>query len=108
MALALGVEPGNILYIGDEPLTVEEFEGQSRAVVSFRGQRFEISDLKATKLMKNVYVSCGLAKHSREGDGLLPQLPRLLIDAPRSLTILREELYRNGKPRQQPVVPATP
>jgi len=99
MALIIGVHPNDTLMFGSEPLKVLEFEGHSRAVLLFRGQEFVVTDLKATELMKGVYVSVGMPKLAREG-GIA--LPRLVIDAPRSLLILREELYRHGKPRRKP------
>lgn len=75
-------------------MVVQEFEGHSRAVLRFRGKDITVTDVKATEVMKSVYISCGLPKAAREGD---PVLPRLVIDAPRKLTILREELYHRGK-----------
>lgn len=75
---------------------VKEFEGHERAVLTFRGKDVTVTDLKSTEVMKGVYIACGLPKAAREGEAVLP---RLVIDAPRKLTILREELYHRGKPQ---------
>lgn len=69
-------------------------EGHSSARLLVNGEVFPVSDVKATEIMKGVYVSCGVPKIAREGG---VTLPRLVIDAPSSMVILREGLY--GKPR---------
>jgi sRNA-binding carbon storage regulator CsrA len=68
--------------------------GYSEATLLVEGEEMEVTDMKATEIMKGVYVSCGVPKIAREGG---VTLPRLVIDAPLSVVILREELY--GKPR---------
>jgi sRNA-binding carbon storage regulator CsrA len=94
MALILGYHVGETIYFGHVPVKVIASTGHSHARLLIDGESFDISDLKATEIMKGVYVSCGVPKIAREGGAALP---RLVIEAPRSLVILREELY--GKPR---------
>jgi len=79
--------------VNDEPVRVLSFEGHSRAVLLVCEREIEVTDIVATEVMRGVYISCGLPKMAREGE---PVLPRLVIDAPRDVVILREELY--GKP----------
>lgn len=98
MALIVGVHPGDSVYFGDEPAKVLSFEGHSRAVLLFRGKQITVVDDKATEISKGVYVSCGMPKVAREGG---VALPRLVIDAPRSLVILREDLYHGRQHRKQ-------
>lgn len=97
MALILGVRPGDTVYFGDDPVKVLSFEGYSRAVLRYRGREVVVVDNRATELAKGVYVSCGMPKVAREG---AVALPRLVIDAPRSLVILREELYYGRQSRK--------
>lgn len=117
MALALGVHLNDTFYIGAIPVKVVELEGYARAVLELPGgQRFTVSDQQSVEILPTVFVSCGKPSRSRvekhrqlleefeaakargahlpEDPGVL--LPRLLFEAPRSITILREELYRQG------------
>lgn len=98
MALILGYHPLERIYFGDIPVTVLNSVGHSEATLEVEGHEFKITDTKMTEILKGVYVSCGVPKAAREGE---PALPRLVIEAPRSLLILREDLYKNGKPRQR-------
>lgn len=95
MSLILGVHRGDILMFGDEPVEVLDFIGHSEAYLNVRGGQKVVTDRKATEIMPGVYVSCGLPKIAREGG---VALPRLVIDAPRGLLILRKHLYDRGLP----------
>ncbi len=124
MALSLGVRKGDKIFVGDTQITVLETRGFDGALIevgagdglsnpagSCRQRIFALSDQKATEVLKDVFVSCGkpddrfVSRHAelvadyragkrREDPGTL--LPRLIFEAPRSITILREELYRRG------------
>jgi sRNA-binding carbon storage regulator CsrA len=97
MALILGYHVGETIYFGHVPVKVIRATGHSEAKLLIDGEVFTVTDVKATEIMKGVYVSCGVPRIAREGE---VALPRLVIDAPRSLVILREELYGNGKSRR--------
>ena len=91
MALSLGVNKGDRFYIDDEVVEVIAFMNYTRAVLQYRGKQFKVNDKEATKVAPEVYVSCGKplsVKAEKFG-----AIPRLLIDAPRRIVILREELY---------------
>jgi sRNA-binding carbon storage regulator CsrA len=95
MALILGYHVGETIYFGHVPVKVISNNGHSEAKLLLDGEVITVTDLKATELLKGVYVSCGVPKIAREG-GLA--LPRLVIDAPRSMVILREDLYGTPRP----------
>jgi sRNA-binding carbon storage regulator CsrA len=104
MALILGYHVGETIYFGHIPVKVIDNNGHSEAKLLLDGEVITVTDTKATELLKGVYVSCGVPKIAREG-GIA--LPRLVIDAPRSLVILREELYGRPKPTGREAVPDT-
>lgn len=111
--LAIGVKENDIVYVGDIAVRVKETRGFEYAVVEVDGKDFVVTDLKSTEIIPDVFVHCGkpdqrfLEKHQRlqksyeegrrAGNHQLPDpgrlLPRLIFDAPRSVVILREELY---------------
>ena len=95
MALILGYHVGERIYFGNVPVKVVKSTGHSEAVLEIDGKHHSVSDHKATEIMRGVYVSCGLPKIAQEGG---VALPRLVIDAPRDMLILREELYGKPKP----------
>lgn len=127
MALALGVKEKDKVYVGDCYVQVIETRGFDFARVevgsenSCRVKVYDITDKKATEILPGVFVSCGrpdqrfIDKHARllkdyedaqavsqATVGMVPPnpgrlLPRLIFEAPRSITILREELYRRSK-----------
>jgi hypothetical protein len=84
---------------------VIESTGHTHARLLIDGETFDVSDVKATEIMKGVYVSCGVPKMAREGG---EALARLVIEAPRSLVILREELYGKPRPPKSTPVPDSP
>lgn len=117
MGLAIGVKENDIVYVGDVAVRVKEIRGFEYAVVEVDGQDFVVTDLKATEIIPDVFVSCGKpgerfvhkqerllfkyeeAKKNAELTGREPPvfpgnlLPRLIFDAPRSIVIDRAELY---------------
>lgn len=116
MALAIGVPAGGKFYVDDTVVEVLEFENYHRAVLLVNGKKYDVDDLRSVEILPEVFVSCGKPSQDRlrkyqqvvneyeakreagqasEPPGKL--LPRLLIDAPRRIQVLREELYRKGK-----------
>lgn len=123
MALAIGVHPKDKIYVDNTPIEVVEIHGYMFALLKVFGKIVKVDDQSAVEVLPRVYVSCGkpsprrIDKHAelvrraheewerrslmdREVARQLPQvelpselLPRLLFEAPRSVVILREELY---------------
>jgi hypothetical protein len=114
MALSIGVHKGDRIYVGDVPITVRHADGFERMEIEVGGRRVVVTDKYATEILKDVFVSCGrpgekfIARYERlaadyaagrrrkSPDRLLP---RLIFEAPRSIVILREELYLAGRAR---------
>lgn len=116
MPLAIGIPQGGRFYVGDTVVEVLEFENFDKAVLRVNGRTIEVDDQKSVEILPDVFVSCGkpsadrVEKYNRvvqeyearkaSGDESDPPgklLPRLLIDAPRRITVLREELYLKGR-----------
>jgi sRNA-binding carbon storage regulator CsrA len=92
MGLILGVAKGRTFYVGDTPVKVVDTESSTRIVLSVDGgPEFIVTDKEMTTILPNVSVSAGTSV--KQGK-FRQTLPRLVIDAPRSITILREELYK--------------
>jgi len=84
MALSLGLHVGESIYIGDSKLTLKTIKGVSHYIIEFEGNTFSITPSKGTEVSKDVFISAGVGVSS---------LARLAFSAPRSIRILREELY---------------
>jgi len=95
VSLILGVKEGEVIYLNDEKLVVLYIKGMASIRVKVLGKEYEITDLEATEVYPGVLVSCGLpTRTSTQVSGLLP---RLVLDAPSSITILRKTLYEKAR-----------
>lgn len=87
MSLAIGVRPGDKIYLNDDPLEVL-LMAVGYGKVKFKGEDFVIREDESTKLDSEVRISLG-----RNGE----RVSRILFDAPQSVVILREKLYAGKK-----------
>lgn len=97
MALILGVSTGSKIYIGDTPVEVTEAVPMA-ATMSLAvedGPTFVISDQESTEVLPNVFLSVGRSK--KQDAGAEKVIPRVVIEAPRDVVILRAELYERQK-----------
>jgi sRNA-binding carbon storage regulator CsrA len=102
MALILGLKKGCSMYIGDTRVTLHTIIGPE----AFRIQVFQnkkkphylpITGEESTEILPSVFVSAG------NGD---LETARVVVDAPRSITILREGPYKrhiNGQTSKLPL-----
>jgi Global regulator protein family len=94
VGLILGVSKGKTFYVGDVPVKVVDTESSTRITLSVNGgPEFVITDREMTTILPSVSVSAGAS--IKQGK-FRQTLPRLVIEAPRSITILREELYQRA------------
>lgn len=91
MALALGFRPPEKFYVGDIPVTVLAFDGHEKATLELEGKTFTITDKEATEILPKVFVTMGAPRPDRFNKQ--SAIPRLNIDAPRDIVILRQHLY---------------
>lgn len=90
MALALGVRPDEHVYIGDTKVGITQvFDPWKFEVKTADGHTDVVSHEDWVELMPEVWLSVG-SKSSRK-------MLRLLIDAPRSVTILRDKVYERSQ-----------
>jgi len=93
MALSLGLARNRGVYFNDTLMTVERIVSGKLFYVRVHGacidKEFEITDKEAIEVCPQVRISAGL-------DGT-NELARLVINAPRSITILRDTLYNKQK-----------
>lgn len=96
MALTLTLQVNQGFYIGDRRWFVESYDdgGVWLSGPPKEGdetpQIVRITEAEARELEPNVFVQ----------EGYIPDLGcRLVLDAPRSIAILRDELYRGGQGR---------
>ena len=92
MALILGVQTGSRLYINDVPLDVLKTQGYNLIIVEVDNEVFRITPDESTEVYPNVMMSAGIPTQRKN-----PHLPRLVIEAPRDIVILRAELYERNK-----------
>lgn len=97
--MILGVAKNSRFYIGDTQVRVLETEGFSKIVLEVKRQRYEITDQASVEIYPKVFVSVGTPKRQPESEEGIQLLPRLVIEAPKEIVILRSELYRKGKAR---------
>src|SRR5690606_22122797 len=88
MALSFTLRLAEGFYVGDNRWYVEAIEQQSVVLVGPNARRVEVSDQEAVELEPNVFVSEGFP---------LEFGCRLVLDAPRSILILRDELYERQR-----------
>jgi hypothetical protein len=100
MALILGVKAGDRFYVGDTRVDVVSIADPKQIVLRVEGDGADhaITDKESVEILPSVFVSCGVS--TKPGSGFAA-LPRIVIEAPRSITILRGELYerQHGKVR---------
>lgn len=92
MALILTFQEGEGFYVGDRRWFVESFDDAGiwligPPVSGSAPQRIRITEKEAVEIEPNVLVS----------EGFIPEMGcRLVLEAPREIAILRDELYRRG------------
>lgn len=86
--LVIGVRLGEAFYVEDVPVHVTSIESDQRFHVQVAGsdEELEITEEKSVEILPHVRLSTG-----RRGS---EDLARVVIQAPKSITILRESLYR--------------
>lgn len=87
MALILGVSGKKGFYINDIPVRVLRRKGLTSITLTVRGKTFEVTDKEAVEIYPQVFVSCGVSP-TNDND-----FPRLVIDAPKEIVILRDRLW---------------
>ena len=89
MPLVLSLKEGQDFYVGDERFVVEDVysEMHFRVREVGTGKIFEITDLGATEIMPDVFVSAGERPQAL--------LARVTIEAPPSVLVLRGDKFRN-------------
>lgn len=97
MALILGVSTGDKIYIGDTPVSILEAKpmADTMTMAVEEGPSFEISDQESTEILPTVFLSVGRSKKQDAGGEKV--IPRVVIEAPREIVILRAELYERQK-----------
>lgn len=89
MALVLSMRERSDFFVGDERFVVEQVYSDThfRIRQDSSGRVFDITDQKSTEVMPEVFVSAG--------DKQPNILARVAIEAPRTIKILRGEMYRD-------------
>ena len=91
MPLVLSFKEDDEFYVGDKVFFVTEIAGPARFVIEDEfGRRWDVTDERAVEIAPDVMASVG-----KNGSN---HLARLVIDAPRSVPILRGELYGSARP----------
>jgi hypothetical protein len=91
MPLVLSLKEGDDFWVNDQQIVVGKIESGSQFWVSATGsdKEHEITDAKAREVRPDVFVSAG---------GFLKYgMVRVVIEAPRSIEILRGDRYRTKK-----------
>lgn len=83
MALAIGVGVGHTIYLNDDPLKIVSAEGKKLTLL-FKGVYTTVGIVERVTIAPDVAVFCATSR-----TGL-----RLCFDAPKSICILREKLYK--------------
>lgn len=92
MALVLSMREGNDFYVGHEQFVVSTIFTETHFTLTHTksGNRFDITDTKATEILPDVMVSAG--------DRQQAMMARVAIEAPSDILVLRGDKYRRGKP----------
>ena len=128
MALILGVYDKMRFYVGDVPVDCSVHEQE--VSVTIEGKQFKLSELQRTRLLPHVYVSLGkptlesqqffsdrqrrIVQKIRDNIPLSEEeeyfpnkmVPRILIEAPRDIKILRQKLYEESQAEKVLLAPA--
>lgn len=92
MSLILGVTKGDKLYINESVLSIIETAEDKRHIhIKLEDKDFLLNDREFIEIAPTVFACVGKAKHATTLHGHA-MLPRLAIDAPRSINIQRERL----------------
>lgn len=85
MALSLGIKMGSVFIVGGKPVEVLSIgPGQVATLKVADGKVLKVTDKARVEAMPEVYVSLGPSR-----DGMASH--RLAFEAPRSISIVREE-----------------
>jgi len=87
MPLALGVSEKSKFYLNDTEVLVDKLNGHTSATLVVAGERYIISPSTTKEIFPQVFASMGKPLQEQS-------TPRILIDAPRSIRVLREALMR--------------
>jgi hypothetical protein len=94
MPLVLSLRQSDDMFIGDQQFEVTRIYNETSFTLTRREENaddeksFEISEREAVEVLPNVFVSAG--------DLFQRGIIRAVIDAPRSIMILRGDNYRDG------------
>lgn len=82
-----------MIYIGDTPVEVTEAvpNSSSMGLAVHGGGKFVISDKESTEILPKVFFSVGRSRNQGRGGEKI--IPRVVIEAPREVVVLRAELY---------------
>ncbi len=69
-------------------------EGPLKITLELGGKLYDVTEKESVEIYPEVFVSMGRPPSKSE-----PPFPRLVIDAPRSVLILREELWKKSHER---------
>ncbi len=89
MPLVLGFKKDEDFYVADTQVRVIDIVSDSRVMVEAQGKEFMLRDDMGTKVADNIKLSVG-----NSGD---METARILIDAPRSMNIVRGRLKRSSR-----------
>lgn len=100
MALIIGVSEGSRIYVDDAPVDILEAKpGADTMVVAFdvggMSRTMRLTDMESREIFPSVFMSVGRSKKQDQGQDDV--VPRVVIEAPRNIVILREELYERQR-----------
>jgi hypothetical protein len=89
MPLVLSLKTGQDFYVGGERFVIGEVFSEAHFMVTraSTGESFEVTDLRATEILTDVFVSAGERPQA--------QLARVAIEAPSDVLVLRGDKFRN-------------
>lgn len=99
MALIIGVPVGRCFYVGDTAVEVTTEHEDGSLILSVPDpengdtlKEMYVSEDEAIEILPEVRVHVGKDRRARQGIKMYGP-PRIVVDAPKHITILREELY---------------
>jgi len=89
--LVLSLRPGQDFYVGDEQIVVTRIVGDAHYEVTLtsQGRRVDVTDRESVEIVPDVFLQSG----ERPQWGVA----RIAIHAPREITIIRGDRYREGR-----------